>query len=188
MQKSRVIFSSSDKEERKQRSSQDQLKPPPVEKQDQAERHQESSSPKELRKLEQLAGRDEQILAEVSSVFPFTLFPDSIMVTRTRVTVNYYMFFMARQVHSVLIDDLMMVEIVTSPFFAAVHLVDKRFPGETIKVQYLPKEEARKVHRVVQGLLVAHQEKVDLEKVANEDLIPELLRMGEVKSIEEGGG
>lgn len=137
--------------------------------------------PEEVKKLEELATVDNRALAQVQTIFPFQLFPTVVSVDRTKITINQQLFFFSRQIQGIMIKDLMSVVVETDLFFGTLQIVDRLFPQDTIVVRYLPKNPAIRMRRIIEGLIVAHQEKIDITKVSHEELVMKLEEIGRTK-------
>ena len=86
-----------------------------------------------------LVEKSNRILASVTSLFPFDLFPNTINVEEGRITVIVRNFFFSSQVHSVDIKDISNIFINLAPFFAQLVIVSKTFSRNQIKINFLNK-------------------------------------------------
>lgn len=142
----------------------------------------EQKATQEWRKLQELARVDNQPLVQVTGTFPFEFFPTTITVDRKKVTVYDRVFFFNRAIQSLLIEDLMSVRVETGILFATLRVVDKHYPGEDIVVRFLPKQLAKEARWVIEGLMVAQKEKIDLTYIPREELSQKLLEIGKTQS------
>lgn len=134
----------------------------------------------ELEKLEQLAKVNTKSLFSCTTVFPFTLFPTKLAVDRDKITIGEQFFFWSKLMETLLIKDIMTVSVSESVLFASIEFAPNKFAdSQTIStVNYLPKEDAQKFRIIVQGLMVAYKEKVDVSKIPDEELLPRLIDIG----------
>lgn len=146
----------------------------------QAQEYEEQVS-EEVAKLDELAYVDTTALFSCRAVFPFDLFPDTVTVDRNKVTISKKTFFFTRTTQSILIQDLMTVVVSESLLFATLEIVDRMYPQETIIVEYLPKESARRVRWLIEGLIVAQKQKIDLSKIPREELLVKIEKIGKTK-------
>jgi hypothetical protein len=131
-------------------------------------------------KFEALVEKSETPLYSISTIFPFQLFPKHIVVDLNKVSIVNNIFFFSKRRHSIFIEDVTDVYTDTNLFFAALSIVDRGFVENEIKIYYLRKDEAIKMRRIVQGLLVAHRQKVDLSKLeGTPQLVEKLESLGE---------
>lgn len=131
------------------------------------------------KKLTILANRAHEALISVTTVFPFKFFPSTITIDRTKITVNEHFFFFSRQVQSVLVKDLMSLVVQMDLFFATVHIIDRLFPQDTIIVRFLPKDAARKVRWITQGLIAIQKEEIDSNNISTEELLSKAQMIGQ---------
>jgi hypothetical protein len=67
--------------------------------------------------LYEAAIKSNDILYKAESVFPFSMFPDTITVDREKVSIANRVFFRVAQMHSIRIDDVLSVEGNVGPVF-----------------------------------------------------------------------
>lgn len=142
--------------------------------------------PKEKKENVQLVAnlviKSNRILATISShAFPFDFFPDTINIEEGRITVIVRNFFLSSQIHSVDIKDISNIFINTAPFFAQLVIVSKTFAMNEIKVRNLRKDEAIYARRIIEGLRIFEDKKIDTSIYTKEELIAKL---GELSTTE----
>ncbi len=128
--------------------------------------------------LRRATRRGAQPLLAVRSVFPFDPFPAELIVDLNKVTIRDRMFFASAYTNTIAIQDIMMVKVAAGPFFATVQIVPRLLQEEPMEIHYVRVGEARKVRRLIGGLMVAHREKVDLERISREELLRDLDKLG----------
>ena len=130
------------------------------------------------RKLDVLVKKSSQVLLNVKSVFPFDLFPDNLTIDSNKVNVVTKAFFASGRVHSIYIEDVYDVFVEAGPIFATLKIVDKGFVENLVEVKYLKKNEAYKARRIIQGLVVAVKDKIDLAGLEGEDFARKIEELG----------
>jgi hypothetical protein len=134
-------------------------------------------------KFEQLVEKSIVPLYTISTIFPFQFFPKHVMVDLNKVSIVNNLFFFSKRRHSIFIEDVTDVYTDTNLFFATLSIVDRGFIENEIKIPYLHKSEAIKMRRIIQGLLVAHRQKVDLSKLeGTPQIVVKLEALGESHS------
>lgn len=121
-------------------------------------------------KLYDVAIKSHDILFSANSVFPFTLFPDTITIDREKVTIVHRLFFRVAKIVSVRIHDLLNVEADVGPFFGSIHLTSRYFLNNPESIHFLWRGEAARVQRLLQGYIIAQQEKIDCSKIEKNEL------------------
>lgn len=129
-------------------------------------------------KLDAHADIDTRLLFEVTTVFPFRLFPARIMITRSKVTIHDSYFFMSKLVHTILVTDIVRVDVEESVLFATISILDKTLNTQELRVDYLWKDDARRVRRIIDGLTLAAREGIDLTQVPDGDLLDKVETLG----------
>jgi len=135
-------------------------------------------------KLDDLALKSDYVLLKVSTFWPFTLFVNHIIVDPYKVNIIFREFFWSEHIHSVMIKDILDVVVETSVFFATVRIVDQGYIENTIDVAYLKKGDALRLRKIIQGLIIAHRQAVDLSVLSSSDIRSKTEEMGKVKGID----
>ena len=132
----------------------------------------------ETEKLDTLADRTGSVLFHAKTVFPFEFFPTEITIEKTKVDVKYGIFFGASRMKSILIEDILNVQVDTSVFFATLKMTT-RLPSEpSTFIRYLTKQTAIKAQRIILGLLIGMHENIDLSKISVAELQRNAERLG----------
>ncbi|HEY8998828.1 MAG TPA: hypothetical protein VIM53_00750 [Candidatus Saccharimonadales bacterium] len=101
-------------------------------------------------------------LAKATTVFPFTLFPDTIVVDRSKITITHRVFFWTAEVISIRVEDVLNVMADVGPLFGSVKIVTRFFNAEKpYTVNYLTRSDALRIKRILQGYVIATQKEID---------------------------
>lgn len=125
-----------------------------------------------------------RMLLRISAIFPFDLFPDQIIIDECKVSIIFGEFFFSSDSHSINIEMIRDVEVETGPFFAKLQIVPDGYPSKPLIVGYLRKKEAYKARSVIQGLMVAKRNNIDLGKIDDTDLVNKLELLGKTHHVE----
>lgn len=112
-------------------------------------------------------------IISISSLFPWTLFPNTIEVEESRVTFIFRQLF-ASQSHSVNIKDISNVFIQSSPFFATLQIVSRTFVENDITVGHLDATKAQRVQMVIEGLRTFAEHNIDTSNYEINELIAKI--------------
>ncbi len=143
----------------------------------------------EKTKLDLLVTKSHRRLIEVSTVFPFDFFPDTIRIDENKIDVIYRNFFSVKHIVPVLIGDIATVILSSGVVFASIHIqLNKPRPPEmdpflSEPINYFWKKDAIKARRIILGLVVAKKEKVDISKISLSELIPKIEEIGKAKEF-----
>jgi hypothetical protein len=112
--------------------------------------------------LREAIGHASDILMTATTVFPFTLFPDTITVDRSKFSVNKRFFFAISEAFSIRVEDILNVTADTGPFFGAIRVSTRFFTDkEPFEVDYLWRSDALRLKRILQGYIIATKKKID---------------------------
>jgi hypothetical protein len=114
------------------------------------------------RTLEEIKQTTARVIYRVKTIFPFVLFPDEIIADEEKVSVIIGSFYKSGYLRSVMLKDISTVSIDTSLFFATLTIIDRNYIQDAMVVRYLKKEEAFRMRRILTGLIIANQNKVNL--------------------------
>lgn len=132
-------------------------------------------------KLNQLVTNSTTVIYKTKTIFPFVFFPNEIIVTLSDVSVVFGKFFTSREIRTVSISKIAEVIVTTGFMFAQLRIIDIEFSQLTMEIDYLDMNEALKAKRLIQGLLFATKEGVDLTKVHDDDLVGKIEELGRVQ-------
>jgi len=120
-----------------------------------------------------------ELLADVQSAFPFTLFPDSINIDRRKITVIHRAFLSKSVVVSVPLADIHRVELTTGPVLASLKIMAKFFDNKPLSVNFLKKSDAFLVKRLLDGFIIAIERNLDCSIMPKDELIAMLKSLGQ---------
>jgi hypothetical protein len=133
----------------------------------------------EKHELHQVVEHSNQILVRADTVFPFTLFKDTVSVDRTKVTIIKRNFFMSSETISIRIEDILNVTTTLGPLFGSIKIVNRIFNTEKpTTVDHLWRQDAVRIKHILQGYVIAMQRDIDCSTLSKEKLIPMLAELG----------
>ena len=130
--------------------------------------------------LQQEIGNSNEVLIHATAVFPFNLFPDSITIDRGKLTITKRTFFGVAEVMSVRIEDLLHVNANVGPFFGSLKISNRFFDAKKpYQVNYLWREDALRIKRILQGYIIATQKQIDCSSFGTRELAKMLDELGQ---------
>lgn len=137
------------------------------------------SSIRKIDKLRNLAKRSHEVLVSANTVFPLTLFPDTIIVDRTRVTIIDRIFFFTSRTVSVQIEDILNVSCGVGPFFGSL-TISVRVMNSTdhFEIDHFWRHDAVRLKHIIQGYMIALRNDVDLSQLSREELVEHINELG----------
>lgn len=134
----------------------------------------------ELKKVTENA---QDVLMKANSTFPFMLFPDTISVSRMKVTITRRTFFNVSDVISLQLDDILNVEVDTGPFFGSLRIYTRIYGTQPLRITFLSRQNAIAIKRLIEGYLIAHSQNIDTGAMSKYELIMLLMRLGSDASM-----
>jgi hypothetical protein len=139
-------------------------------------------------KLVQAIGDSRDVLVRATTVFPLTIFPDTVTIDRVKITVTRRDFFSVGEVLSINIEDVLNVTATVGPLFGTVSIGSRFFDQgnkEPYLIKHLWRHDALKIKRIMQGYIAAKQQKVDCQALTTKELAQMLDELGKVASPEK---
>lgn len=138
---------------------------------------------KQIKKLNQLEKVGTKPLLQIQTIFPFRIFPCVITLDRQKLTISDKFFFSSKEVENFLAKDIVSIASTESMFYATINLVSGMRINKEVSVPFLKKEDARKLRRLVQGLLIAGKEGIDVNQIPENQLIAKLEEIGSAQAM-----
>lgn len=130
--------------------------------------------------LRKVVKESSQVLASARTVFPLTLFPDSVIVDRSKVTIIKRDFFWTSRVISIQIEDILNVEAGVGPFFGSLNVASRVMSSvDHFRIDYFWRDDAIFLKHLIQGYVIAKHNKLDVSELNREELIETLTGLGE---------
>ncbi len=135
-------------------------------------------------RFKNLVRASNQTLYKVKTVFPFDFFPDEMSIEITQINVIKRYFFATAHLQTIPIKNVADVFLETSLFFASIKIIDSSYIENSIQVEYLKKADACRARKVIQGLVIANKEGIDLAKVPPKSLLDNIESLGKAQEVE----
>ncbi len=134
---------------------------------------------KEKKELKGFIERSHEILASATTVFPFTLFPDTVVLDRTKLTITKRNFFFSSEVMSIRIEDVLNVSTGIGPFFGSITIASRVLSSEDhFTINFFWRDDAIHLKHVIQGYVIAQHNEYDLKHLERDELIATLKELG----------
>lgn len=132
-----------------------------------------------ISELRRKVQQSHQVLAIVRTVFPLTLFPDSIVVDRTKVTIIHRTFFWSAETISFQIEDILNVSASVGPFFGSLTIASRVMSTEDhFRVDHLWRRDAIALKHIIQGYVIAKHSGMDTARLPQNELVAALSELG----------
>jgi len=133
----------------------------------------------EMTELKKLVRKSQEVLVSAHTVFPLTLFPHSIVMDRTKITITKRNFFWSSSVVSIRAEDILNVSCDVGPLFGSVIIASRVMNSvDHFEIHYLWRHDATYLKHVVQGYVFALQNNVDMSRFSRKQLLEMLAELG----------
>lgn len=123
--------------------------------------------------------RSNQILAEATTVFPFTLFPDTITLDRRKLTMTRRNFFWSSKVLSIQVEEVLNISAGVGPFFGSLNIAIRGLTSEDhFNIDYLWRKDAIHLKHMIQGYIIALKDDIKIDHLSRKELISTLAELG----------
>lgn len=130
--------------------------------------------------LQKIVSQSREVLAEGKTVIlPVNLFPDTVIVDRTKVTIIKKSFFWSAQVISIRIEDVLNVSTSVGPFFGSL-TISSRVMNSTdhFEITHFWRNDAIRLKCIIQGYMIAQHNNIETSHLTKEELIETLEELG----------
>lgn len=138
-----------------------------------------AATPEESRQeLKDAIWDSSEVLIKVNTVL--TLFPDTMAIDRTKLTVTKRDFFNTSEVMSIRIEDILNVTANAGPFFGSLKVVSRILNNERpFRIGLFFKKDTLKLKRILQGYVIALQKNIDCSSLGTKELANLLDKLGQ---------
>lgn len=139
-----------------------------------------TNSARSTKKLNKIVAQSKEILAGAQTVIlPSNLFPDSVVLDRTKVTITRKTFFWSASVISIRVEDILNVSTSVGPLFGSI-TISSRVMNSTdhYEINYFWRHDAIRLKEVIQGYMIAIHNDVDTSHLPREKLVEKLTELG----------
>ncbi len=133
--------------------------------------------------MQDMLDHSNRVLFRARAVFPFDFFPNELIIDLSKATFVERAFFGTSTTNSVYIKDIANVGVETGPFLATFRVVDVSYNTEKHVIHYLKRKDAIIAQEIVQGLVTASKEELDLTRVSPDEVIPFVRRISGMQKV-----
>jgi len=115
---------------------------------------------RETKKLDELVTETAKTIYEISSAFPFQLFPDKLIIDSNKITIVHKRLFF-KHIFPIILRDLNTVKMSRGLVFAALSFEIRSYARNPAPITHLWPEQAAKAESIIIGLLSVKHEQVE---------------------------
>lgn len=129
--------------------------------------------------LKKIVEQSHEVLASANTVFPITLFPDTVFVDRTKVTIIRRNFFWSSDVMSIRIEDVLSVSASVGPLFGSLTIAIRVMSTiDHFRIDHFWRNDATYLKHIIQGYVIAQHNNLDTSHLPMEELVAMLRELG----------
>lgn len=132
--------------------------------------------------VDDMVSNSNRVLLRVYTVFPWDLFPSSLVVEETRLTVIHRQLF-SSQIYSVDIKNISNILVDSGILFAQLTIVSDTFAENQIVINRLWKKDAIFMRRIIEGLRMFVEKDIDTTDYTVKELISKLKELSTTKIV-----
>ena len=137
-----------------------------------------AKQPKTDETIHDIVDNADDVLYEASSVFPFTLVPDTIKLDREKLTIANRYFWKTANITSTPVSEIMSCETTVGPIFGSIHLTFRFFTDNVREIKFFWREDAINFQRMMHGYIIAQRKEIDVSHIPTEELKELLNKLG----------
>ncbi len=131
---------------------------------------------KDLKKLVELS---HEVLMSANTVFPITLFPDTVTVDRTKVTITRRDFFWSSDVMSIRIEDVLTVSASVGPIFGSLTIASRVMSTiDHFQINHFWRNDAIRLKHMIQGYVIAQHNEIEIAHLGTKELVDTIVELG----------
>ena len=136
----------------------------------------------DMKEIGSMIDRSNEVLAKATTVFPLTLFPDTIILDRTKLTVIRRTFFFSEDVMSIRIEDILNVSAAVGPFFGSITIATRVLSSDDhFTINNFLRQDAMHLKHMIQGYVIARHNNIACDHLTHDELINTLRELGHEK-------
>lgn len=137
-----------------------------------------------------ISERQDIELMRTESVFPFTLFTDTLIIDTTKISISKKQLFATEYITTIPLKDLSDVNVQTVLFLGTLYI--KYMPQATspgmnnpveVRIPNLKREDAIRAKNILKGALVAKAEEIDIATFSPDEIEQVLHKFGETEGV-----
>lgn len=141
--------------------------------------HSKASEEQRHKDLRKIVSQSHEVLVSANTVFPLSLFPDTVTVDRTKVTITKRDFFWSSDVMSIRIEDVLNVSASVGPLFGSLTVASRVMSTiDHFQINHFWRNDAIRLKHIIQGYVIAQHNNIDTAHLNKKDLIDTLLELG----------
>lgn len=132
----------------------------------------------QLQKITDFADKSEDKLLIIQDSRPLAIKRDTLVIGRNKLSIIERRAFNEELVTSINIADILNVTVSVNALLGTISLYTKYYSKDPLQMKSLSRKNALLAKRLIQGLLVCRERKIDINKIPRVELLMQLERIG----------
>lgn len=129
--------------------------------------------------LKRAVRKSHQVLGAARTVFPIKLFPDSIIVDRTKISITRRDFFWSSNTISFQVDDILNVSCGVGPLFGSLTIASRVMSSvDHFQIDHLWRSDAILLKHLIQGHIIAKHNMLETDQLTRKEMVETLCELG----------
>lgn len=128
-------------------------------------------------KLQLLVGQSEDVIFCATTIFHFRFDRYELIIDRAKITVIKRLFLLADNITSIGLSDVLSVKLSAGQIFGSL-ILKARYADQPIAINYLSHKKAFRAKQIIEGLIVATNKGIDLDRIPMDELTSEIIKIG----------
>lgn len=120
---------------------------------------------KEANKFRDVVKASRRILFQTKNVFPFDIFPDKLIIDENKIDIVFGTFIFSEEVFSIPYNRLSGATSSIGLFFGSISMEIQGYEENPPMLKWLWRQDSIKARRLINGLVTAHRQGIDLTKL-----------------------
>lgn len=137
----------------------------------------DSKKPDDIKNIVKMSS---EVLAKAKCVFPIDLFPDTIWLDRTKITITKRSFFFSSETISIRIEDVLNASVHMGPWLGSLTIASRVLSSEDhFTINYLKRSDVIRLKHMIQGYVIALHNDIEVSHLPKKELIKTLTDLGQ---------
>lgn len=145
------------------------------------------ASAQDIQKTETLKKQANTFLFTTKTVWPFKMFPSTLVIDRYKVEIRVGRFFMTNNYHTMLIPNIHNVVLHQGVFLSGLEFEVTGYEQNPPKIHYLDTVGARRAKELIDALIIADKQRVNIEAMSYQEIVDFVRSTTSLRAVDTSG-
>lgn len=128
--------------------------------------------------IKTFVSNSESCLLKIRTMFPFTFFPNEILIYRNKVVIVQRFLPFTKKEFPMLISDIKSVTVSVGPVFASMFFEISGFEKNPEKIEFLKRSEALDARKIITGLILMSKKEIATNDMEGAEILTAARQLG----------